>query len=198
MKNGLLVVLVALALGCGSRQKRDEVESAPAVASTEPQRVEQAPAPEPTPVPARPMPGAKPAGLKGILLPPDMPGQARVALQGCLAQPEGSETLGTTFPVAPPSRGPAKPAVEVSALGSGALVVHQLEHGCCLKADVKSSLEGQVVTLTETLSGETCRCRCGSTVRAAIGLESGDYTLRVITVEGGHSKVAHEAALTVR
>jgi hypothetical protein len=197
MKNGLVVMLVALALGCGSRQKRDEVAAAPAETASEQQRVEQAPAPEPA-APARPMPGAKPSALKGILLPPDVPGEARVALQGCLAQPEASETLGTTFPVAPPSRGPAKPAVEVSALGSGALVVHELEHGCCLKADVKSSVEGQVVTLTETLSGETCRCRCGSTVRAAIGLKSGDYTLRVITVEGGNSKVAHESALTVR
>ncbi len=197
MRNGLLLVVVALALGCGSRQKRDEVETFPVEAPTEPQRLEQAPPPEP-PAPPRPMPGAKPAGLKGILLPPDVPGQSRVAYQGCLAQPEPSETLDAAFPVAPPSRGPAKPTVEVSALGSGALVVHELEHGCCLKADVKSSVEGQVVTLTETLSGQTCRCRCGSTVRAAIGLKPGEYTLRVITVAEGSSKVAHEGALTVR
>ncbi|MBZ4416409.1 hypothetical protein [Myxococcus sp. RHSTA-1-4] len=53
------------------------------------------------------------------------------------------------------------------------------------------------MTLTETLSGEACRCRCRSTVRAAVGLKPGEYTLRVITVEGKERRVAHEARLAV-
>jgi uncharacterized protein (DUF2141 family) len=54
------------------------------------------------------------------------------------------------------------------------------------------------VTVTETLSGQSCRCRCRSTVRAAVGLPPGNYTLKVVTDEPGKRVVAHEAALTVR
>jgi hypothetical protein len=141
----------------------------------------------------------KPApGLKGILVPPAVSGASNVALEGCLAQANRTEEAGSRFPVPPAMRGPAKPSVSVSMLGGGALVVHELEHGCCLQADVTSKLEGRTVTVVEVLSGQSCRCRCRSTVRAAVGLPPGEYTLKVVTDDNGRRSDAYEAQLFVR
>ncbi|MBF5042203.1 hypothetical protein FGE12_07325 [Aggregicoccus sp. 17bor-14] len=150
-----------------------------------------------------------PAGaFAGVLLPPSTVGKANVAFAGCLAEPTASAEAGSRFPppaAAPTRRGAAEPAVQVSALGTGALVTHQLTHGCCLQGRVSSAIEGRTLTLTETLSGESCRCLCSSTVRAAVRLEPGQYTLKVVTREGAKStsskvagKVAYEGPLQVR
>jgi hypothetical protein len=214
------LVLLA-ALGCGNRQKTEGGADAAATAQASTAPEEQAPPPlqripppdsgaetartgasteRPAADGAQPSTGlGKPVpGLKGLLIPPSTPGAAKVAVEGCLAQADTSEEAGSRFPVPPPTRGPAKANVAVEPLGKGILVVHELAHGCCLTADVKSSLEGRTVTLTETLSGKSCRCRCSSTVRAAVGLLPGDYTLKVVTHEPGNKHVAHEAPLTVR
>jgi hypothetical protein len=209
---GLLLV-VALGLGCGNRQKPEVSTDASAPVGTAkaeaPPRLERVPPPgqDTGQVRAEPssptMPGApsmpKPAaGLKGILVPPGVPGASNVALEGCLAQAERTEEAGSRFPTPAPTRGPAKPSVNVSMLGGGALLVHELDHGCCLQAAVTSKLDGQIVTVTETLSGKSCRCRCRSTVRAAVGLPSGEYTLRVVTDDNGQRSNAYEGPLSVR
>jgi uncharacterized protein (DUF2141 family) len=54
------------------------------------------------------------------------------------------------------------------------------------------------VTVTEQLSGKTCRCRCRSTVRAAVALPAGEYTLKVVTDDNGQRSNAYEAPLSVR
>lgn len=204
---------LVLALGCGNRQKAE----APAETQSSAPSAEQ-PAPPPLQrvppsgseaghvraEPAKPDAPApvglpKPApGLQAMLVPPSTPGASRFGVEGCLAQTEQTEAAGSRFPAGPPTRGPARDSVQVSPLGTGSLVVHELEHGCCLKADVTSSLEGQTVTLTETLSGQSCRCRCRSTVRVAVGLRPGDYSLKIVTDESGRRRTSYEAPFSVR
>ena len=88
--------------------------------------------------------------------------------------------------------------MSLRSLSTGVLVEHRLDHGCCLKGQVTSKLSGRVVTLTETLSGASCRCMCRSTVRAAVGLKPGTYTLRVVTDDHGTRRTAHEGQVTVK
>lgn len=217
MKRLSFALLLLAALGCGNRQKTEGATDAASTASTEqpPPRLQRTPPPDAGPAPTSqatsterpatdatqsqpPADALKPApGLKGLLIAPTTPGASRVALDGCLAQAEASESAGSRFPAPAPTRGPSKPSVSVAPTGGGVLVEHELVHGCCLHGDVKSSLEGRTVTLVETLSGETCRCRCRTTVRAAVGLSPGDYTLRVVTEEPGHRQVAYEGPLSV-
>lgn len=214
----LLLVLLLAALGCGNRQKTEASDASTTAGEQPPPRLQRTPPPD-SGTPAaqvaqdtaaeRPSlegpqvqgpsnPGKPVPGLRNVLVPPTTPGAAQVALDGCLAQADATEESGAHFPAPAPTRGPSKPTVSVEALGGGVLVVHELAHGCCLQADVKSLLEGRTVTVTETLSGKSCRCRCRSTVRAAVGLLPGDYTLKVVTDEAGNKQVAHEAALHVR
>ncbi len=212
-------LLLVAALGCGNRQKAEPppdasgpvIVSAGAGQEAEPPRLPRVPPPgeeggtgRPVPTPPTQRPPAEPSGMKplpglqGMLVPPSQPGQSRVALEGCLAQAEATEETGARYPAPAVPRRAATPPVTVEPLGGGALVVHELDHGCCLKAEVRSELKGRTVTVTETLSGQACRCRCRSTVRAAVGLPPGEYTLQVVTVEPGHRQVAHEGPLTVR
>lgn len=155
--------------------------------------------------PAPHLPQVPAGALSGVLLPPSTVGQANVAFAGCLAQATPSAAAGSRFPPPAPTRGgAAAPAVQVGALGTGALVTHQLTHGCCLQGRVSSALEGRTLTLTETLSGASCRCLCSTTVRAAVRLEPGQYTLKVVTREGAKgaasnaAKVAYEGPLQVK
>ncbi|MBN1207329.1 MAG: hypothetical protein JXB05_20775 [Myxococcaceae bacterium] len=184
MRRLFLILVLASGLGCGKRQKTEA--AADASAPVRPESSSSVEMPKPAP------------GLGGILVPPETPGASRVALEGCLAQAERTEEAGARFPATPVTRGPAKPSVSVSRLGRGILVVHELDHGCCLQAEVTSKLEGRTVTVTEVLSGESCRCRCHSRVRAAVGLPPGEYTLKVVTDDHGHLINAYEAPLSVR
>ncbi|MBF5041903.1 hypothetical protein FGE12_05830 [Aggregicoccus sp. 17bor-14] len=141
-----------------------------------------------------------PTGLGAVLVPPSTPGQSRVRIEGCLAAPEGSADAGTQFPVPPTTRSTAsaEPPVSLRTLSTGVLVEHRLDHGCCLKGQVTSKLSGHVLTLTEALSGASCRCMCRSTVRAAVGLKPGAYTLRVVTDDHGERRTAYEGKVTVK
>lgn len=215
MRSLVLLFVVACGMGCGNRQKTDAAPDASASTSaatseqSSPPRLQRIPppgqetgqAPTPSSMPSGPGPVGMPRpvpGLQGILVPPQAPGASKVRLEGCLAQAERTEASGSRFPTPPATRGPAKPPVSVSTLGGGALVVHELDHGCCLQAEVSSQLEGKLVTVTERLSGQSCRCRCRSTVRAAVGLPPGDYTLKIVTDDNGNRSNAYEAPLTVR
>jgi hypothetical protein len=211
----LLLVLLLAALGCGNRQKTDASDASTPAGEQPTPRLQRTPPPDAggpaaqaardpqrpgteSPAQGPSLPGKPVPGLRNVLVPPTTPGAAQVALEGCLAQADATEESGARFPATAPTRAPSKPAVSVEALGGGVLVVHELAHGCCLQGDVTSSLEGRTVTVTETLSGKSCRCRCRSTMRAAVGLPPGDYTLKVVTNESGNRQIAHEAALHVR
>jgi hypothetical protein len=213
MSRWALVCLAVWMIGCGNRQKKEPQEEAgtPAAPAEQasPPRLQRVPSPgqesgqvradSNAPASTDPVEMPKPApGLKNVLVPPATPGSSSVALDGCLAQAERTEQAGSRFPEPPATRGPVKSTVEVSPLGGGALVVHELSHACCLKAEVSSALEGRTVTVTEVLSGQPCRCRCRSTVRAAVGLPPGEYTLKIVTDENGKRSSAHEAPLSVR
>lgn len=137
-------------------------------------------------------------GLKLLLVPPATPGSSAVAFDGCLTLPDRTETAGSRFPAPSETRGSARASVAVSPLGGGALVVHELDHNCCSQADVTSALKGRTVTVTEALVGPMCRCRCRSTVRIAVGLPPGEYTLKVVTDDNGNRRNAYEESLTVR
>jgi len=127
-------------------------------------------------------------------------GEAAVAMAGCLTAVE-DEATGEKFPVKPVMRGgPQKPAVVVSASGAGVVVTHELSHPCCLKAAVTYGQEAGVLRVRETLAGHACRCMCSSTVRTAVGLAPGDYTV-VLELEPQDGKPAtevHRQAVSVR
>lgn len=216
MSPRLLLVSLALFTGaCGNRQHVDAEQtgsggSAPALkrtladGGTAPSSAELAGLDAGTHRPEAPdaglqRPEAPASALSGVLLPPHALGQANTAFAGCLADAAPSQSSGTRFPApTPQTRGAAGAGVTVQPLGTGALVTHALTHGCCLQARVSSELKGRTVTLTERLSGESCRCRCGSTVKAAVRLAPGAYTLRVLTQEGaGAAKLAFEGPLKV-
>lgn len=174
----------ALLFGCGpSNQapaKKDSAEPAAGKAS-----------------PAEPR---GPGGLRsgGLLLPPAEHGGAVVRLEGCSASGTGDDADAKAFPVPAATRGPVGPEpFTVVATGSGVILAHELAHMCCRKAEVTATLVGTTVTVRETLAGPGCRCNCMSTVRAAVGLGPGAYTLIVETDRAGEVTVAHEQPITV-
>jgi hypothetical protein len=116
--------------------------------------------------------------VQAPLTPPEGVGEVRFVTQGCLAEP----TRGEAFPAPAPTRsapGGGPVAVEVKPVKRGVLLSHPLEHACCLTARVEARTEGRVVTVTEQLEGKACRCRCGSTVKSAVALGAGEYTLKL-------------------
>lgn len=142
--------------------------------------------------PSRPE-AKRPAGAGRVLLPPSEIGANRAAFDGCLtAETEDeSKRFPVTRKMAPP------PAI--SALNNGIVLSHELTHGCCLKARVDSSVEAGVVTIKEVLTGESCRCRCQSTIRAAVGLAPGDYTVKVLLDDqSGAIKTVTEQPVSVK
>ncbi|WP_224247748.1 hypothetical protein [Hyalangium gracile] len=128
-------------------------------------------------------------------LPPEA-GQVRMVAEGCLAHPD----RGSAFPPAAPSRTASRAGssqVQVTPVANGVSLVHPLEHACCLTARAQAQVEGQRVTIVETLEGEPCRCRCGSTVRSAVRLAPGSYSLRVVVREPGGERQLFEGPVTV-
>jgi len=129
---------------------------------------------------------------KSRLTPPSKPGTSRFEVEGCAAHPERAMDQ-------PPARAlpPTGTAVEVQPLRRGAMVVHELTHACCLKANVTTQLEKKVATVHETLSGNPCRCMCSSTLRTALALPPGTYQLVVELERDKKVEKVHEQALSV-
>jgi hypothetical protein len=186
-------LVLTVALGCA----RDRVEVTPTKPAVEGVCAE----PPPPPTPLSPSPAADrpaPTFQGKLLLPPANPGEARSELSGCLAAAP-SEAEGARYPVALRSGAAAnaRADVRVNPMGRGVIVSHDLTHGCCLKAEVTATLEGDRLVMLEQLSGAACRCQCASTVRTAVGLAPGRYTLSVRQAHGGEPKVVHEEPFTV-
>lgn len=133
-----------------------------------------------------------------LLLPPEKPGESRTELSGCLAG-GGTEADGSRYPPPPVSRSaPVAPKVRINSLAKGVIISHDLDHACCLKADVTTRLEAGRLTVLEKLSGTPCRCMCASTIRTAVGLAPGRYTLAIQVDEGsGPPKTVAEQPFTV-
>lgn len=140
-------------------------------------------------VPARPPAAAQP------LVPPETAGANRAVLSGCLLA--ANEAEAARFPPPPVLRS-AAPAVTVAATPGGALVTHELEHACCLKGAVASHLEGRVAIVRERLLGSPCRCRCASTLRTAVSLPPGAWTVAVEVEEAGAVRRVYEQPFQVR
>lgn len=130
---------------------------------------------------------------------PGEPGSTRAVFAGCLTSTTRGESDGETFPAASKAltRGPVAPKVSVQVAGSGILVLHDLDHACCLTAKVESSREGQIVRIVEKLSGEPCRCMCQSTIRTAVGLAPGAYQVVLEVIEQGRTREVHRQAVEI-
>lgn len=133
------------------------------------------------------------AGLAGRVVPPPEVGASRSAVLGCAAKPEAAEQeAGNT-------RGgmPVQEKVEAVAAGHGMIVTHDLPHACCLSAKTTAALEGTKVTVTETLEGTPCRCLCSSTLKTAVGLSKGTWTVEVNTATPAKSWTAWSGSVEV-
>lgn len=154
------------------------------------------PAPEPAEAKTEPAPIAGPKHHP--LWPPAADREMTTRVSGCLEDVAAGEAGARRYPATARRSGDASPEVTVSALGSGVVVTHRLDHACCLAVELSSSVQGGVVEIVEELSGEPCRCMCSSTLEAAVALSTGAYTLRVITRRDGRDQVAHEGPLAIR
>jgi len=182
-----LAGVVALAC-CTCRAPGDAAPPTPPSAAEPAQTAPAAPA-LPAPVVALPP--------SGLLLPPATAGESITRLAGCLAEADADEAAGERHPaVATRSRG-AAPEVAVSALGNGVVVAHDLQHACCLKGAVLTRVDGATVRVRETLSGSPCRCLCQSTLKTAVALAPGAYTVEVVLVSGGSERTVASEPITV-
>jgi hypothetical protein len=201
---GAASLIVALALAGSAACHRSECtrdESEPNTAPTAPTHEADATAPGNGPLELGGGeaievngPGPGPASGRAPLVPPKEPGAHRMRLEGCLT--DATEDADTRHPqVATRSTNPVK----VDVLGHGIVVTHTLDHSCCLAAAVETTLEPGRVTLTERLSGNPCRCRCGSTIRTAVGLEPGSWEVVVVVETPGKSpQTDHRGPVVVR
>jgi len=112
------------------------------------------------------------------LLPPGKPGASTSEVLGCLSGDEHTLATGARWP--PPSSERPQEAVRLNPLSSGLIVTHELTHPCCLQAEVSAAVAGAAVTVTESLSGTPCACRCASRVRTAVGLAPGRYSVTIL------------------
>ncbi len=124
--------------------------------------------------PARPSGGLGHAGQAPGPTPPAVAGESRAEVTGCAAsatEADAQRFVSVTRGLPPPPN--------IRAVRGGALVVHPLDHACCLKLVATSRLEGSTAIVRETLSGVPCRCQCGSTVTTAVALTPGSWTVAV-------------------
>ena len=108
--------------------------------------------------PAEETPQPRPEGEVAVgrmLLPPSQAGASKFVVEGCAAKPSEEPATRGVVTERPDH-------VDASALGTGIVVGHDLFHACCLKAESQTTVDGDRVTISETLSGQPCRCRCSS------------------------------------
>jgi hypothetical protein len=87
--------------------------------------------------------------------------------------------------------------LDVQAVKGGISVEHRVRHACCLKAAVDTQVRAKVVAIHEVLSGQPCRCMCGSTLRTVVGLSPGSYSVRVRLDDSGRVRDMPEKAVTI-
>ena len=104
---------------------------------------------------------------------------AHTSVSGCLASASGMPERS-----APAARPNDAPAVEIVSQPKPT-VVHHLTHACCLRLRTHLKRTGAVLTLSEEMSGEPCRCQCASTISTELSIPAGEYELRVETLQGG-------------
>lgn len=132
------------------------------------------PKPDPKPTDDGAGGGEKKPLMAGLLIPPPV-GETRTTVDGCAAKPDEE----------PPASRAALPDEKVVATptGGGFVLSHDVPHACCLKAKTAVDVQGDKVVITDTFEGTACRCRCSSTIKTAVGLKPGAYTVEVKTVE---------------
>jgi hypothetical protein len=126
--------------------------------------------------------------------PPPEPGASRVRFEGCLAQAPSDDAGGARAARRTP---PMPERVDLRAVPGGLSLVHDLDHNCCLAAEVTSRVEGWGVVVRETFAGTPCRCRCRSTIRASVGLAPGRYRVEVVAAEPGDERSVHTGEIVV-
>jgi hypothetical protein len=168
-------LLLACACWCSHRQGSRPAGDSAGVPGRSASATAVAPATEASPL----------AGQLGEKLHPSsqLPGEIGAStstVEGCLTS--SSEEGGRQHPASVATRAGAD--VEVQRSPGGLLVIHRLAHACCLTGAVGSRVERDAVSIVVTLTGNPCRCMCGSTLRTAVRLAPGRYRLAVV--------VAHE------
>jgi hypothetical protein len=201
---GGLLVLPACASSRSNGPKGDGPATPVAPATSLP------PAPEPPATPATaavtPPAPALPTGprLPGPFSPPGglpivAPGEARTQADGCLTLANPETEGPTRAPAVAHTRGGGDgPEVGVKQTPAGITVTHALHHNCCQKADVQTNVADGKVTITETFTGNTCRCNCQSTLTTTVGLKPGAYAIEVVRVEGGPPKTIYSGNVTIQ
>lgn len=196
------VLLAACASSRPSASKADvptpaEPAPATAVAPTSEAAAALTPAPPPAiPTGARlPGPFHPPGGLPFVA-----PGQSRTESEGCLALANPETEGPTRAPAVENTRGGGAdgPEVALRQTGGSITLTHALHHNCCQKADVKTVVEGEKVTVTETFTGDTCRCNCRSTLTTTVGLKPGTYSIEVVRVDNGPPKTIYSGTATLQ
>lgn len=113
-------------------------------------------------------------------------------IEGCLAARSRDDAAGARFPVVRS----AAPEVSVTIEGQAAHVVHRLSHACCLESRTTLERSETTLTLTTTLSGIPCRCRCASVVHSRFPIPAGKPELVVRLEQDGAAHEAYRGALT--
>jgi hypothetical protein len=137
-----------------------------------------------------------------FVLPPPTPGMSVSKITGCLTTTTPSEADATRFPAPMPSGtrggGTTRTPIQIVSTAGGIVVDHELSHACCLRGAIDASVDGKDVLITEKLTGTACRCQCGSMLKTAVGLQPGEYKIRVEIDENGSRRIAWEGVTTVR
>jgi len=143
----------------------------------------------PAPATAEAAPSAAPAtAVASANLPPEPPKggwsavDAKTSVEGCLAAATPNEKLGDEFPADTRSN---PSGVRLETASGYVRVVHSLSHACCLKSDTRVERSGNLVKVSERLSGTPCRCRCSSAVITRFQPQSGDTEVAVSLDENG-------------
>lgn len=181
------LVLCALSIGACSTTAAPKTKGS---SETPPQKP-KAPAISATAA-ATPAMALRPQGFGRGFAPPTEHGQSRTLLAGCVAAPSRGTAPATRSSGAPSPE--VTPGVSVQMLGSGIFVTHQLRHACCLNATITTKVEGDKIHIQEALAGKMCRCMCASTLKTAVGLKPGDYSLVVRLGD----KSVHEQKVSIR
>lgn len=192
-----ITTLLAVLLVGGSACRHPEATAAP---RSEPPTDEARPVP---PAAAHPGGGGTSLGSlsgtmskpSGLAVPPTV-GETRMAVEGCLLT--ASEEGGARFPPPPVSRAGGSPHVILHLVEGGVVLEHALAHACCLKVRTSAKLGAGQAVVTEELSGTACRCRCGSTIRTALRLPAGEWSVALDLEEHGSAKRQFQQAVHVQ
>ncbi len=183
MKNLGACLVVLLGMAC-SKSATVDAPASDAPATVE---VTEADTPSPTDASVRPDVAPRPQLPQTVSMRPASANPS-FTIQGCAS---------ATRSRAPQDDGhDLTEAVHVGVTTAGVSVSHKVRHACCLKGAVSTSVEGNVVTVREQLTGSPCRCMCGSGIETLVPLPPGDYDVKVV-VEAPNSKPREVASQRV-